>query len=112
MSRPACFVGTQEGSYDEWRLQPVAYVAAVDPRFGDVADEVARRTTPYSPTDLPPDKEGRKAYLMLCSVIVGCIKNRPRRLIMETLSRDGRDALGKLDAECVDPRTAAARWHC
>ena len=65
LSRPACFVGTQEGSYDEWRLQPVAFVAAVDPRFGDVADEVARRTTPYLPTDLPPDKEGRKAYLML-----------------------------------------------
>ena len=36
---------------------------------------------------------------MLYSVIVGCIKNRLLRLIMETSSRDGRDALRKLDAE-------------
>ena len=37
MSRPGCFDGTQEGSYDEW-LQLVAHV---DLRFGDVADDVA-----------------------------------------------------------------------
>ena len=36
---------------------------------------------------------------MLYSAIVGCIKNRPLRLIMETVSRDGRGALRKLDAE-------------
>ena len=36
---------------------------------------------------------------MLYAVIVGCIKNRPLRLIMDTLSRDGREALRKLDAE-------------
>ena len=36
----------------------------------------------------------------LHSVIVGCIKNRPLRFIMETMSRDGREALRKLDAEC------------
>ena len=47
LSRPACFDGTQEGSYDEWRFQLVACLAAVDARFADVADDVARRTTPY-----------------------------------------------------------------
>ena len=36
---------------------------------------------------------------MLCAVILGCIKNRPLRLIMDTPSRDGREALRKLDAE-------------
>ena len=36
---------------------------------------------------------------MLYAVIVGCIKDRPLRLIMETVSRDGREALRKLDAE-------------
>ena len=36
---------------------------------------------------------------MLCSVIVGCIKNRPLRMIMETMSRARREALRKLDAE-------------
>ena len=36
---------------------------------------------------------------MLHSVFVCCIKNRPLRLIMETVSRDGREALRKLDAE-------------
>ena len=41
LARPSCFNGMQEGSYDEWRFQLVAYLAAVDPRFGDVADEVA-----------------------------------------------------------------------
>ena len=81
------------------RFQLVACLVAVDPRFGDVADEVARRTTPYLTTDLPPDDKGRKACLMLQSVIVGCIKNRPLRLIMDTPSRDGREALRKLDAE-------------
>ena len=84
LSRPACLDGTQEGRYDEWRFQFVADIAAVHPRFGDVADEVARRTTPYLLTDLPPDEEGKKAYLMLYSVIGGCIKNRPLRMIMET----------------------------
>ena len=46
---------SHEGSYDEWRFQLVAYLTAVDPRFGDVADDVARRTTPYLLSDLPPD---------------------------------------------------------
>ena len=36
---------------------------------------------------------------MLYAVIVGCIKNRPLRLIMDTPSRHGREALRKLDAE-------------
>ena len=52
-------------------------------RFGDAAGEV-----PHLPTDLPPDEEVRKAYLMPYSFIVGCIKNRPLHLIMETVSRD------------------------
>ena len=99
MARPSRFDGTQDGSYDEWRFQFFAYLAAVDPRFGGVADEVARRTTPYLTTDLLPDEEGRNAYLMLYSVFVGCIKNRPLRLIMETVSSDGREAIRKLDAE-------------
>ena len=54
LSRPACFDET-EGSYDELRFKLVAYLAAIDPRFGHVADDVARRTTPYLPTDIPPD---------------------------------------------------------
>ena len=87
--------------------QLVAYLTAVDPRFGDVADDVARRTTPYLLSDLPPDDEVKKAYLMLYAVIVGCIKNRPLRLIM-----DGREALRKLDAVSIDPHTEAGRWHC
>ena len=70
-----------------------------DPRFGDVADDVARRATPYSLSDLPPDDEGEKAYLTLYAVIVSCIKNRPWRLIVDTPSRDGREALRNLDAE-------------
>ena len=97
---PRHFDGTQAGSYDKWRFQLVADLAAIDPRFGDVAHDVARRTTPYLPTDLPPDeKVRRRAYLMLYSVIVGFTKNRPLRLVMETVSRDGREALRKLDAE-------------
>ena len=60
----------------------------------------AGRTTPYLPTGLAPDDEGKKAHLMLYSVTVGCIKNGPLRLIVETVSRDGREALRKLDAEC------------
>ena len=59
LSCPACFDGTQERSFDEWRFELVALTAVVDPRFGDVADE-ARSTTSYAPTDLPPDEEGRK----------------------------------------------------
>ena len=55
LSRPACFDGTQEGSYDEFRFKLVAYLAAIDPRFGHVADDMARRTTSYLPTDIPPD---------------------------------------------------------
>ena len=46
VGNPSCFGGTQEGSYDEWRFQPVACLTAVHPRVGDVADDVARRTTP------------------------------------------------------------------
>ena len=45
----------------------------VTPRLGEVADDVPRRTTPYLVTDLPPDEEWKKAYLMLYSVIVSCI---------------------------------------
>ena len=99
LSRPSRFDGTEEGRYDQWRFQLVAYLAALDPRFGEVAGDVERRTTPYVLTDLPPDEDGKQAYLMLYSVIVGCIKNRPLRLIMKTESRDGRQALRKLDAE-------------
>ena len=68
MSRPACFDETQEG-YDEWRFQLVAYLAAVDPRFGD---DVARRTTPYLPIDLLPDEDERKvphALLSHCGLL-------------------------------------------
>ena len=61
MSCPACFDGTQEGRNDEWRFQLVACLAAVDARFGDVAANVARRTTSYSRADISPDEEGRKA---------------------------------------------------
>ena len=100
LGKPSCFDGTQEGSYDEWRIQLVAYLTAVDPRFGDVADDVARRTTPYLLSDLQPDDEGKKANLMLYAIIVGCIKNRLLRLIMDTPTRDGREALRKFDAEC------------
>ena len=50
-------------------------------------NDVARRTTPYLLTE--PDEEGKKAYLMLHLVVVGCI--------METESRDGREALRKPD---------------
>ena len=71
LGKPPCFDCTQEGSYDEWRFQLVAHLAAVDPRFGDVADDVARRTTPCLLSDLPPDDEGKKAYLVLYAVIVG-----------------------------------------
>ena len=99
LGKPSCFDGTQEGSYDERRFQLVAHLTAVDPRFGDMTDDVARRTTPYLLSDLPPDDEGKKAYLMLYAVIVGCIKNRPLRLIMDTPSRDEQEALRKLDAE-------------
>ena len=99
LGKPSCFGGTQEGSYDEWRFQLVACLTAVDPRFGDVADDVARRATPYLLSDLPPVDEGKKAYFMLYAVIVGCIKNRPLRLIMDTPSRHRREALRKLDAE-------------
>ena len=88
LGKPSCFDGTQEGSYDEWRFQLVAYLTAVDPRFGDVADDVARRATPHLLSDLPPDDERKNAYLMLYAVIVGCIKNRQLRLIMDTPSRD------------------------
>ena len=90
LGKPSCFDGTQEGSDDEWRFQLVAYLTAVDPRFGDLADDVARRTTPYLLSDLPPEDEGKKAYLMLCAVIVGCIKNRRLRLITTKLDAEYR----------------------
>ena len=41
----------------------------------------------------------KKTYLMLLSVIAGCIKNRLLLLVMETVNRDGREAHRKLDAE-------------
>ena len=44
VSRQVCFDWTREGL--------VAYLATVDPRFGNVADEVARRTTPLQLADL------------------------------------------------------------
>ena len=62
---------------------------------GNGRGEVAGRTTPYLLSDLPPDDEEKKAYLILYAVIVGCIKNRPLRLIMDTPSRDGREPLLK-----------------
>ena len=110
LGKPSCFGGTQEGSYDEWRFQLTTYLTAVDPRFRDVADDVARGTTPYLLSDLPPDDVGKKAYLMLYAVSVDCIKNRPMRLIMDTPSLDGREAMRKLDG--IDPHTEASRWHC
>ena len=57
LGKPSRFDGALEGSYDEWRFQLVAHLAAVDPRFGDVADDVARRTSPYLLSDLPPDDD-------------------------------------------------------
>ena len=59
LGKPPCFDGTQEGSCDEWLFQLVASLAAV-----------ARRTTPYLLSDLPPDEEEKKVYLSLYSVIV------------------------------------------
>ena len=97
LSRPSCFDDSQAGRYDEWRFQLVAYLTAVDPRFGTIADDVARRTTPRLLTDLLPDEGSKKVYLMLHSIIVDCIKKRPLRLIMETESRD--EAFRRLDAE-------------
>ena len=80
LASPSCFDGGEEGRYDEWRLQLVAH----DPRFGEVAYDVTRRTTPYLLTGLLPDEEGKNACLMLHSVIiVGCNMNRPLRLIMD-----------------------------
>ena len=67
LARPSCFDGTEEGRYREWRFQLVVYLAAVDPRFAEVADDVARRITPYLRTDLSPDEEGERVYLMLYS---------------------------------------------
>ena len=91
LSRPACFDGQKKGVATSGESSSLA----VDIRIGEVADDVARRTTPHLTTDLPP----RKAYLVLHSVIAGCIKNRPLRLIMQKVSCDGREALRKLDAE-------------
>ena len=47
LSRPACCDGSVERRYDEWRSQLVASLTAVDPRFTDVAEEVARTTAPF-----------------------------------------------------------------
>ena len=101
LGKPSCFDCTQEGSYDEWRFQLVAFLTAVDPRFGDVADDVARRTTPYLLSDLPPDDEGKKAYLMLCAVIVG---------YQEQTDTDEKHCENLILN--IDPRTEAGRWHC
>ena len=57
----------KDEEYDDWRFQFVAYLTAVDPRFGEVADDAARRTMPFLLTDLPPHEEGQNASLMLCS---------------------------------------------
>ena len=43
----------------------------VDPRFTDVADEMARTTVPCVQANFPPDDAGKKANLMLYSIIVG-----------------------------------------
>ena len=48
LGRPSCFDGCEEGRYDEWRFQLVAYLAAGDPRFGEVADNMARRVVVVS----------------------------------------------------------------
>ena len=63
------------------------------------ADEMARKTVPSVVAELPPDDEGKHAYLVLYMIIVRCIKNRPLPPSMETVSRDGREALRKLDVE-------------
>ena len=68
LSRPSWFDSTEEGRYDEWRFHLVASLTAIDPRFGEAADDVARRTTPW---------EGKKASGMLYLVVVVCTKNRP-----------------------------------
>ena len=86
---------TTSGDSSSSRTSPLLTHASI----GDVADGVTKRTTPYLLSYLPPDDEAKKAYLMLYAVIVSCIKNRPLRLIMDTPSRDGREALRKLDAE-------------
>ena len=56
------------GVSDEWRFQLVAYLTAVDPRFGDVADDVARRTTPHLLSDLPAGRlRGESLLDAVCS---------------------------------------------
>ena len=88
LSPPSGFDESDEGRYDEWRYQFVACHTARDRRFGNVAAHVARRTSPYLQQDLPSKEEAKKAYIMLYSVIVGCIKNRLLRQVMETECRD------------------------
>ena len=85
LARPSCFDRTQEGSYDEWRFQLVAYLAAVGPRFGDVADEVARRTTPHLTTNLPRDEDERHAlfdaeYVKTATLIEVAAPQMPEQL--------------------------------
>ena len=63
-------------------------------------------------SDLLPDDEGKKAYLMLYAVIVGCIKNRPLRLIMDPPSRDGREKHNENLMLSIDPSSETDRWHC
>ena len=60
--RPTCFDGDEEGRFDEWRSA--------------VPDELALRATLYQAEDMPPDVEGQRAFLLLYSVVVSCIKSR------------------------------------
>ena len=106
LSRPVVFDGAEEGRYPDWRFQLIAYLGAIDHQFPEIIDQVDSRTTPYTKEDLPvpntPENTNlRKGYVLLYSILVSCLKGRALRLIMhmEPGSRDGREALRRLDAE-------------
>ena len=97
LSRPSCFDGT-EGRRIRRLAIPASLRISQQLTHASEKLQMTRReeqTMPFLLTDLPPDDEGQNASLMLYSVIVGCIKNRPLRLIMKTESHDGREALRK-----------------
>ena len=117
LGKPSCFDGTQERSYDEWRFQLVAYLTAVDPRFGDVADDVARRTTSKMAT-------GRECQVSTswCSHIVWCCPSscdEARRLIFrknhrrtspQALDPGGISECSKTQEKNGLRRNSDARW--
>ena len=82
VSRPSCFDGhkkevtTSGGSRSSRSSQQLTHTS-------ETLLTKWRKTTSYTVADDPADDEGQGPYLMLYSVIVGCIKNRPLRLIME-----------------------------